>query len=69
MARKKQSIEDIIIESFAGSRNSGAFAEFSTEEFIGYVAGVVKLQNLNMDTSLREVLDEVRRLEAVGEFN
>lgn len=68
MARKKQSEAEVILDSFEGSRDSTAFSQFTDEEYVGYVTGVVKLQNLSLNASVVDILKETRRLLKEGEL-
>lgn len=58
----KKNLEEVILGSFEGSNSGEAFSNFNSGEYIGYVTATVRLQNLSMNVSLLDVLNEVRRL-------
>ena len=69
MARKKKSTEDLVLESFGGNRKeTELFRMMTDDEFIGYVTGIVLLQNPSSGASPIVMLLEVRRLFVEGKL-
>lgn len=62
MARTKKTIEELLNEGFEGSRGSGSFKDFTNEEFVGYVTGVTKLNNIGCNYSVAEIHEVARVL-------
>ena len=69
MGKKNKMAEQLILESFEGSRDrSKFFKSMSDSEYIGYVTATVSLQNLSMLSTPSNFLDEARRLFREGKL-
>jgi len=60
---KKKTLEDIIIESWEGTRHSHRlFKNRPDDFFIGYAVGVTCMQNLHLNFSIIEIEKKIREL-------
>ena len=63
---KKKTVEELLLDGFGGSRDY--FPGFSDEEYIGYVAGVTKIQNLSSSANIMEFIHTARKLFKEGKL-
>ena len=65
---KEKTAEELLLEEFGGSRMIGCFKNFTDEEYIGYVVGVTKIQNLSSPANIMEFIHTARKLFKEGKL-
>lgn len=55
-------VEKAILEVFEGKKNTSMFSEFTDEEYMGYIVGVVDMILPELRMTPLDILQEVKKL-------